>query len=507
MKGIIISGKFGEILARQRSSENIELGELLVAENESSKMLFQVYDIMYGSQLSPANLELVSGMKLEEDPEIELMDKDIRNYRLAMLKGLITIKKDDAITSKSLPDFFSYVREVRKDDLGFITKPESPLYVGKLRSGSKMLDVDIYLPGDKVFSHHMLIAATTGRGKSNLASVMLWNLASENYAGLLVLDPHDEYYGRHRLGLKDHPKKENIVYYTPDPPAGQRTLKINLKSIRPSHFNGVMDWSDPQKEALSAYHRRYGEDWIEAVIMEKDSGSKFMEGTLAVIKRRMMSLLNIDILDQKIYCRGIFDSSIGSSTVKDICAELEKGRVVIVDTSSFSGAVEILVGSLVTSEIFSRYKHYKETGELHAKPVISVFLEEAPRVLGKEVLEKGPNVFASVAREGRKFKIGLTAITQLPSLIPRDILANMNTKIIMGIEMLPERQAIIESASQDLSNDSRSIASLDKGEAIITSNFTKFALPVKIPLFDKIVQDAKKTGKEKIDFSGIKLSL
>jgi DNA helicase HerA-like ATPase len=78
----------------------------------------------------------------------------------------------------------------------------------------------------------------------------------------------------------------------------------------------------------------------------------------------------------------------------------------------------------------------------------------------------------------------------------------MNTKIILGLEMKPERQAVIESASQDLSDDDRSIASLDKGEAIVTSNFARFAIPVKIPLFEEFV---KRQGKEEVkkDFSGI----
>ena len=136
------------------------------------------------------------------------------------------------------------------------------------------------------------------------------------------------------------------------------------------------------------------------------------------------------------------------------------------------------------------------------KPVISVVLEEAPRVLGKEALEKGPNIFSTIAREGRKFKVGLFAITQLPSLIPRQILANMNTKIILGIEMGPERDAIIQSSAQDLSDDDRNIASLDKGEAIITSNFARFATPVKIPLFEEFVKKDKKEDVRK-DFGGV----
>jgi len=73
-------------------------------------------------------------------------------------------------------------------------------------------------------------------------------------------------------------------------------------------------------------------------------------------------------------------------------------------------------------------------------------------------------------------------------------LANMNTKIILGNEMKQERQAIIESASQDLSEDDRNIASLDKGEAIISSIFVPFAIPIKIPLFDDLI---KRQGNSK----------
>ncbi|MEK6916737.1 MAG: hypothetical protein AABW92_03245, partial [Nanoarchaeota archaeon] len=72
-KGIIISGKFGEIVARQKHGQEIELGELLIAEGKDSKILLQAYDLIYGSQLSSSNLELVSGMKLEEDSDLMLM--------------------------------------------------------------------------------------------------------------------------------------------------------------------------------------------------------------------------------------------------------------------------------------------------------------------------------------------------------------------------------------------------------------------------------------------------
>ena len=111
------------------------------------------------------------------------------------------------------------------------------------------------------------------------------------------------------------------------------------------------------------------------------------------------------------------------------------------------------------------------------------------------LVNKNSNIYSTIAKEGRKFKIGLTAVTQLTSIIPRTILVNMNTKIILGNEMVQERQAIIASASQDLSADDRNIASLDKGEAIISSIFVPFAIPIKIPPFDELVKKQETNSK------------
>ncbi len=510
VKGLVISGKFGEICVRQKSDEKIELGELLVADIQGGKVILQVYDLLYGSQISQQNLELISGMNLEENDDNEFYDANLRNYSLAYLKPMITIADNNAKLCKQLPNFFSHVRSIVKDDLKFLTKPDDSIFIGNLRSGTKILeDVPIYLSGKDVFSHHILIPATTGRGKSNLISVMLWDIVDKDYCGVLVLDPHDEYFGRNKQGLKDHHQKDNVIYYTPNnPPAGTRSLKINIKNIKPYHFNGCVNFSDPQVQALQAYYRDYGNGWIEALLMDKPLSkvNNFFEGTIAVIKRVVASVLGLDVTHTGVFGKSIFETASGETTIKDICSELEQGNTVIIDTSSFGGSVEILVGSLVTAEIFARYKRYKMEGTLNQKPVINVVLEEAPRVLGKDVLEKGSNIFSTIAREGRKFKVGLTAITQLPSLIPRQILANMNTKIILGIEMQPERQAIIESASQDLSTDNRNIASLDKGEAIITSNFTKFAMPIKIPLFKNFAQkDSKQDLNISNEYGGIDL--
>jgi hypothetical protein len=510
IKGQIISGKFGEILARQKSDQEFELGEILVSENDDSKIFLQVYDLQYGSQVSQQNLELISGMSLEEDTDFEFMDKNLRNYKIAFLKNMISVDKSGdekngkVGISKSLPSMFSMVRTVTREDLSFITKPDDPFFLGNLRSGSKALDVPIYLDGSKVLTHHVLICGTTGKGKSVLMSNILWDCTGKDYNGMLVLDPHNEYYlGNGKIGLKDHPSKNVLYYSVRSNIPGSKGLKINIKILRPAHF-GCLDFSDAQEQAMNAYYRDYGIKWIESLLLERPIKVNFNDATINVLKRRLMYLLDIDIGNSaggnEVFCNGIFEFNAGEATISGICDSLEDAKTVIIDTSSFGGQVELLVGSLIVTEMFNRYRQHKMQDTLDDRPVISIVLEEAPRVLGKEVLEKGSNIFSTIAREGRKFKVGLVAITQLPSMIPRDILANINTKIILGTEMVQERQAIIDSASQDLSTDSRNIASLDKGECIVSSNFAKFAIPIKIPLFDdfakKDVQLKLKETKE-----------
>ena len=74
-KGLVIAGEFGKILVREKSSTPIQLGELLVANSgDNTKILLQSIGLLYGSQISQQNLELISGMKLEDNEETEFYD-------------------------------------------------------------------------------------------------------------------------------------------------------------------------------------------------------------------------------------------------------------------------------------------------------------------------------------------------------------------------------------------------------------------------------------------------
>ena len=489
--GSLVRGKHGHLMIRQKSDAVIELGDLLVADNPDGHTLLQVFDLGYGSLISTKSLEMISGMMVEGySTDLGFMDPNLRNYVIAEVKAVVQFQNGLIRIPKTLPKFLNEVRQVTSKDLEFIKKPENPIYLGKIRSGSKIIDVEVNLDAEMALTHHILVPATTGRGKSNLVKTMVWSLTPNNKIGLLILDPHDEYYGRHSKGLKDHPESSKYIsYYSPKTTPGSILPVFNLSSVRFSHFRGIIEFTEAQSDALHVASNTYNERWIEAIMRDEDLPG-VQQITRQVLKRRLSTSLGIYIDENnEIQCRtGTFSNTRGETTLLEILKKLESGGKVIIDTSLFSDQVELLVGSIIINEALNKYKLFKQQGTLEQKPVLNVLIEEAPRVLGVEAMASGSNIYSDVAREGRKFRIGLTAITQLTSLIPRTVLANMNTKIILGNELKQEREAIITSASQDLSQDDQNIASLDVGEAIISSVFTKFAIPIQIPLFEDYIK-------------------
>ncbi|MHA1637850.1 MAG: ATP-binding protein [Candidatus Thorarchaeota archaeon] len=513
VKGQVIAGAISKILIRQKSGQRIELGDLLVVEEEGGYSIMKIYDLLYGSQIPKSAREMLAGMKLEGfGADLDFLEPELRNYILAEGQSLIHVSRDKELkTPKGLPLFFSSAQLVTKEHLWFLTKPKDPLYLGKVRSGSKILDVDVYLDAIDVLPHHILVPAITGRGKSNLVKVMLWSILDNDAFGMLVLDPHDEYFGRHKLGLKDHPRADDhLRYYSTTAPTGTNSLVINIRSILPRDFMGIINLSSAQQDAVRLYYNNFRREWIDNIVrgVELDG---VQPQTLSVLRRKFDTALGVYLDDSdEIVCRSdVFSENAGPSTITNIIDSIEAGKTVIIDTSMLGDDAELLIGGIIVRAIFQNHEEAKARGELDQRPVVSIVIEEAPRVLGVDAIaERGPSIYNKVAREGRKFNIGLIAITQLTSLIPKTVLTNMNTKIILGNEMKSERHAVMESAAQDLSMDDRIIASLDKGEAIVSSNFTRFAVPIQIPLFEDYANEelqGKKNDESKSSFKGVDL--
>jgi uncharacterized protein len=118
-----------------------------------------------------------------------------------------------------------------------------------------------------------------------------------------------------------------------------------------------------------------------------------------------------------------------------------------------------------------------------ALPPTLVALEEAQRVLSR-VKRSDENVFPRVAREGRKFKVGLCAVSQQPKLIDDELLSQFNTFFVLGLADEKDRTILRGSSKQDIKDLGPEIQTLMPGEAIVTSLEAPFALPARIHLYE-----------------------
>src|SRR4030066_2464080 len=74
-----------------------------------------------------------------------------------------------------------------------------------------------------------------------------------------------------------------------------------------------------------------------------------------------------------------------------------------------------------------------------------IFVEEAQNVLSEEFVKSNANPFVRVAKEGRKFGLGLVAITQRPSAISEEIRSQAENFFVMHMGNSKDIKALVDS--------------------------------------------------------------
>jgi len=504
--GRITGKKIGEIYFRLPYSQRIDLGDLAVAEDSETGVLFyvRIVDIFYGAEgADSAWFERTAGnLMLLDSSEGEhvLFERERRLYKIARCNLLGYCRDSNFYKPKTIPSHFSRVRTPSGSDFDFLQKMHGNIKFARLRSGESVLDLEIGVSSKSLVSH-VGIFATTGMGKSNLMKRFTGAILESGNVGLLIFDPHGEYYdGGGEPGLKGlihHPNARNNlrIYSSRKLDSTYESLQITASEIKPEDLNHIYDFSEAQHEALNALYYRFGRNWlvrlktldIEDISNQITTQGGFAESTLGVLKRRAENLLKQKYIHT--------DSEV--STSRNIIEKLKDGKVVLIDSSNLSTRDELLIGSVLCRVVFYHYRSLFSKPEIfkNALPVL-VAIEEAQRVLRKTAGGQS-NIFARISREGRKFKAGICAITQQPKLIDEELLSQFNTFLILGLADESDRQIIRSSSKQDISDLGTEIQMLSPGEALITSPEAPFALPVKIDLYEEYLQELHSEAEEK----------
>ena len=166
----------------------------------------------------------------------------------------------------------------------------------------------------------------------------------------------------------------------------------------------------------------------------------------------------------------------------------------------FSGvptlAADLAVG-VVINLIFevSLRSHYEGTGIGRPSPVLIV-LEEAHRYLGDNASALTRDSANRIAREGRKYGVGLLLVTQRPTELPDTALAQCGTLVALRLSNSEDQGTIRAALPDAITGLAAVLPSLRTGEGIISGESTilparvLFDLPSPKPLADDPSLDA-----------------
>lgn len=478
------------------SGEWVELGEIVSIHDLRDEMdatfLARITDIRHDSNYDGNWDTVIRGDGFYDPDHI---------FHRVVAEPLGCITKEDGgrerfRKSRTIPAKFSPVTKAEKEEFRFLAEVMGDIEVGRLRNGSREVrEIPVALHSEAM-DHHMGVFATTGMGKSNFmkvfaASCMKNASSKRSKFGLLIVDPHGEYIfgkkGTKGLLHLDRYRSGIVCYSTDpghlnDPLVSQLTVKRS--EILPQDIEVLYDWTPAQREALEAVSRVfYEEAWLEDIITPEGASRMVSEGfhekTVGRISRTIKT-----ILDKNRYISDL------TSSVPGIISNLLAGKVVLVDIPTLGERSELFLLSLLSRSILDRYKRESAEGAKGRSCLITV--EEAQRVLGGG--EGSLARFESIAREGRKFGVGLCAVTQQPKLIDKQLLSQFNTLVILGLADRNDRTRLEESAKQDLSTLDVEIQTLEKGEAIVSTLKIPFPVPASIHLYEKYLEWLNRDG-------------
>ena len=500
--GRVIGNNVTELRFRSAYNQEINIGEILIIEDEEMKrkFLIRIIDIEYGQEAGEDWTERTAGNMIlmeEENQEFEIHDKKRRLYKIGICAPLGKIEDNVFKKAKSIPPHFSKVRKTTKKDYNFLKEVIGDIEVGFLRSGEECVDIGVGINGKIAYPHHIGIFATTGMGKSNLMKVIGASSMKIGKYGLLILDPHGEYFDggeTEKKGLKHYQLADEMldIYSARELLGSYNKIKISAHEIEINDLMNLYDFTQPQKEALISSYFKFGKSWVVDLFEKNVSDiisqlEHFQEGTIRVIKRKLNNLFRY----------GLITKDENLSITNNIINALRNGKTVLVDTSNMYESEELLVSIVLARAIFEANKKlYSEQEKFEKIPPVLITIEEAQRVLGKGMRM---NIFARIAREGRKFKTGVCAISQQPKLIENEVISQFNTFFILGLADKKDRDILRDSAKQDVSQLDNEIQMLMAGEALITSPYSPFAIPVKIHLYEDFIKESAKEIKREIE--------
>lgn len=370
----------------------------------------------------------------------------------------------------------------------------------------------------KLRNKRTMVFAQSGFGKTNLVKVLLYHMTRDTSYGKLIFDLNGEYFlrGTRTYGLGDIDDdriRNNVVVYTDkklpeDYTKKQRFIsggKVALNMHKHLAVGDILNFGAGFSEVMKSFLLYLDEDGVSNFIeniddyvetpsnLYRDFSDFFGEqkkDTKGNIKEDVSARKTIMAIRKRI--RHLIDEgnlhSRTSKLIEDVFKYLKEGKTVIIDLSLKDNMDASIISTILVRKLFESNKENFTSDETDKVVNAVVFVEEAQNVLSQEFVKSNANPFVRVAKEGRKFGLGLVAVTQRPSAISDEIRTQAENFFAFHMGNSDDIKALVKSnINYDgvISNfiQRETIA----GNLYMVSSDQAFALPVRVTEFEKLV--------------------
>jgi DNA helicase HerA-like ATPase len=437
-----------------------KVGEYVTIEYDGKKVLGMIENLIRGNDA--LNVDINDFKAIQKISRIGVED----NYIRGKVKILGDVNDDLRLPrTPVLPG--TEIQLADEDVLNEIFKVDNPITLGTLVNQS---DVEVNVEANPILSRHLAILAMTGAGKSNTVAVLIDELLDYNVP-VFVFDMHGEYKDAvfpngdvNVINPKINPKYMNFYEI-------KKLVNIGGNSfIQERHFRRAFKQAKQMLSDGVAHTNNFLQIMYD--ILEKDSQ---VEGS----DKQIVDVMN-KIDDSMDRYSNLFDKNVGN-----ILSNIKKAHANVLDLSQVDESVASVLVSHILRNSLQRSKDAAHTGNKKDLLDNSVFfiLEEAHILAPNKRDSDSKRWIQRVAREGRKFGLGLCLVSQSPKTVDHDALSQMNNMIILRL-VEPEDQRHVQSASESLSQDLvNQLPSLNVGEAVVLGLMSKVPTLVKINKF------------------------
>ncbi|MCS7245900.1 MAG: ATP-binding protein [candidate division WOR-3 bacterium] len=453
------------------SSESPKIGEYVIVKDEGRELLGMVYAV-YSE--NPYITESIISPDYAQ--KIRALTSGSIKYRAVVnLLGEIT---DNGLSSlKSPPKPSSDVFIADNETLKRVFKIEDKNYV-KIGTLLNNPDIPVYINLSQSVIRHMAILAITGAGKSNTVAVLIEKISEKNGTAI-VFDIHGEY-----RSFRPNNKPIRIIQPVIDP----RLLDVEEigaligvdMDASPQMYYILNDVVYSIKKRSSSIDEEdkldheLNKDFLEDVILELESIKQDKERLRDIVGGNKESLFRL--INRLKNLKNRF-GTLFKEGATELIKQINEGSINVLDLSGLDeDKADIIISHLLNAILIDK----KKTGNKVLSAPIVCILEEAHIFASNRRITRSKYILNRIAREGRKFGIGLWLVSQRPKGLDPDILSQMNNMIILKL-VEPEDQNHVQRASESLSYELLEyLPSLNPGEAILIGNMVKIPILVKI---------------------------